>query len=145
MFHWPVNLTPRTWQKHFLHAYHQVNKKNFVLDVVPAAGKTAGGLAVAHDLFNAERIRRMIVISHTDQIRSQWVAEAARWGIHLGTTLVPSTSAWGALHGLSRFCCRRMVRWSSQNAEGATRSETRLWRVCKYRGIKSLERGWAKR
>lgn len=94
---WPDTVVLRDWQVSAVATYHAHDTKNFVADVCPGAGKTVFSLRVAHDLLLKETIRRIVIVVHTDHLRSQWVKEAKKVGIRL---LPELPAKWGREHGV---------------------------------------------
>lgn len=95
--HWPDDVVLRDWQRRAVDIYHAEDKKNFVADVCPGAGKTVYSLRVAFDLLTATRIRRVVVVVHTDHLRDHWIAQALRFGLRL---LPDLPFKWGTEHGM---------------------------------------------
>lgn len=93
----PGDVMLREWQRRAVAAFHAEDKKNFVADVVPGGGKTVFSLRVAFDLLTASRIRRVIVVVHTDHLRNHWIEQAKRFGIYL---LAEMPLKWGNEHGM---------------------------------------------
>lgn len=76
----------RAWQQEALDAYAAAAPQDWLVTATPGAGKTTFALTAAHRLFDAGRIRRIIVITPTDHLRSQWVEAAHAAGFDLRPT-----------------------------------------------------------
>jgi len=61
-----------------MRAYLDAKPRDWLVTATPGAGKTTYALATARLLWNAGVIRRIIVVTPTDHLRTQWRAEAAR-------------------------------------------------------------------
>lgn len=77
----------RTWQRAALAAYHDADRRDFLVTATPGAGKTTFALAVARLLLAGRQIDRVVVVCPTDHLRTQWADAAARVGIQLDPTL----------------------------------------------------------
>jgi superfamily II DNA or RNA helicase len=77
----------RTWQRAALAAYHEADRRDFLVTATPGAGKTTFALAVAQLLLAARQIDRVVVVCPTDHLRTQWADAAARVDIQLDPTL----------------------------------------------------------
>jgi superfamily II DNA or RNA helicase len=77
----------RTWQRAALAAYHEADRRDFLVTATPGAGKTTFALAVAQTLLAGRRIDRVVVVCPTDHLRTLWADAAARLGIQLDPTL----------------------------------------------------------
>lgn len=115
MIKWPDEMVLRDWQKRAVADYQAKNKRNYTADVVPGGGKTIYSLRIGYDGLMQGRIRRIVVVVHTDHLRNQWVAQAAQFGM----VLLPEVpQQWGPEHGIvityqqlsgSRTAIRRLV------------------------------------
>ena len=81
------SLPLRTWQRAALAAYHDADRRDFLVTATPGAGKTTFALAVAQLLLAGRQIDRVVVVCPTDHLRTQWADAAARVGIQLDPTL----------------------------------------------------------
>lgn len=74
---------PREWQDEAMDFVRQHSKPDFLAACCPAAGKTVFGLRAAHfKLFGGE-CDFIIIVVHSDEIRTQWIKEAPLHGINL--------------------------------------------------------------
>jgi len=73
----------RAWQAGALAAYTAASPRDFLISATPGAGKTAVGLRVAADLLAAREIARVVVITPTDHLRTQWADAASVQGLSL--------------------------------------------------------------
>lgn len=77
----------RQWQQAALDQYRIDGfPHDWLVSATPGAGKTTYGFAAAEALWRAGLIRRVIVVTPTDHLRSQWVEAAARAGFDLRPT-----------------------------------------------------------
>lgn len=75
---------PRKWQKTFFAKWSGRNNASpFLLVAVPGSGKTMAALEVARRWMLAGSDRRLMIVVPTDNLRTQWQEEAARFGIDL--------------------------------------------------------------
>lgn len=75
---------PRKWQKEFFLQWEaRKNAASFLLVAVPGSGKTMATLEIARRWMLAGSDRRLMVVVPTDNLRTQWQEEAARFGIDL--------------------------------------------------------------
>ena len=75
---------PREWQEMFFEQWRKrKNASAFLLVAVPGSGKTMAALEVARRWMLAGSDRRLMVVVPTDNLRTQWQEEAARFGIDL--------------------------------------------------------------
>lgn len=77
---------PREWQLMFLQQWFDRKDGNpFMLMAVPGSGKTMAAIDAARRWMDQGADRRLIVVVPTDNLRSQWQAEARKFGIELQT------------------------------------------------------------
>lgn len=76
----------RQWQHEALSTYRDQLPTDWLVTATPGAGKTAYALATARLLFDANAVRRIIVVVPTDHLRSQWITAAAQTGVDLRGT-----------------------------------------------------------
>jgi superfamily II DNA or RNA helicase len=62
----------RKWQKRFVDKYELSNKKDFMLGVIPAGGKTLAASFVAASKLLANPSRKIIVVSSTRIVKRNW-------------------------------------------------------------------------
>jgi superfamily II DNA or RNA helicase len=77
----------RAWQQSALQKFASHQAKDFLVAATPGAGKTRFALSAAKDLLDAGSIDRVIVVSPTEHLKTQW-AEAAH--THFGIELNPA-------------------------------------------------------
>lgn len=75
--------TLRGWQLNAIDKYNQHTERDFLASATPGAGKTMFALALARQLIDAGRVRRVAVVVPTDALRQQWADAAGRAGIAL--------------------------------------------------------------
>jgi superfamily II DNA or RNA helicase len=64
-------------------SYFAVDRRDFLAVATPGAGKTTFALQVAGRLLRGRRIDRVVVVTPTDHLKTQWAAAAGRSGIPL--------------------------------------------------------------
>jgi superfamily II DNA or RNA helicase len=72
---------------------------DFLAVATPGAGKTTFALVAAR-LLLAQRPRRVIVVTPTAHLKSQWTAAAARLDLHLDPDWSPAESTSADMHGI---------------------------------------------
>lgn len=86
---WPDNPPLRTWQIRFLERWTLLcdpnagGQKNFLMAVVPAAGKTTASLKAAHEGLRKSWFGRIVVVVPSRNLVGQWIEDAAQKGIAL--------------------------------------------------------------
>ncbi len=90
------NIQRRRWQVEATGLYHRRGAKNFVVDVVPGGGKTIFALGIQNDLLEDKVVKKSLIVTHTDHLRNQWIAQAARVGLRL---IPHRAQKWGDEHG----------------------------------------------
>jgi superfamily II DNA or RNA helicase len=78
---WSIPL--REWQQEAHNVYVKSDGSDVLCVATPGAGKTIFGLYVAWSLYTSGVIERVVVVTPTDHLRTQWVQAAARIGIDL--------------------------------------------------------------
>ena len=78
---------PRKWQKDFKQVWDRMDQdKPFLCTVIPGGGKTMAALWVSHKWLRERPGRKLIIVVPSDNLKTQWQEEAARWfGIELKT------------------------------------------------------------
>lgn len=76
----------RRWQQGALDQYRQGWPRDFLVTATPGSGKTTFGLAAARELFDTGRVRRLVVVTPTDHLRTQWVRAGKAAGFDLRAT-----------------------------------------------------------
>jgi superfamily II DNA or RNA helicase len=73
----------RAWQSEAIDRYFAAGRRDFLAVATPGAGKTTFALQVAGRLLRSHRIDRIVVVTPTDHLKTQWAQAAARAGIPL--------------------------------------------------------------
>jgi len=68
-------------------AYLSAEREDFLVAATPGAGKTTSALAIAAELRRARRLDRVIVVTPTDHLRTQWAQAAGRFALRLDPDL----------------------------------------------------------
>jgi len=89
----------RLWQKQAITTYFQQPRRDYTVTATPGAGKTTFALTVAKKLFDEHVVNRIIVVTPTDHLRSQWSAAANVFGIILDARLSNSKKVRPGTHG----------------------------------------------
>lgn len=80
----PAGLELRKWQRQAFHTYVALNKRDFLLNATPGAGKTVFGLYVAMQSLITGECRKIQIVVPSDSLRTQWANEAHKiFGIQL--------------------------------------------------------------
>ena len=80
-----LNLKPHEWQRHAIDCYLSQVPKNFLACVCPGAGKTVFAAFVTHALLRLAFVRQVVVVVHSDHLRSQWIEEFGKLHLILDT------------------------------------------------------------
>lgn len=86
---WPNDPPLRNWQKRFLETWKLLcdpgagGQQDFLLAVVPAAGKTTGSLKAAHEGLRLGWFDRVVVVVPSVNLVKQWIRSAGEKGINL--------------------------------------------------------------
>ncbi len=82
---WGVVSLPalRSWQRAAMESYLEARPRDWLVTATPGAGKTTYALATARQLWDSGVIRRIVVVTPTDHLRSQWRGAAVRAGFRL--------------------------------------------------------------
>ena len=80
---WGTAPALRAWQAQAVDRYFDVDRRDFLAVATPGAGKTTFALRVAGRLLSARRIDRVVVVTPTDHLKTQWASAAGRAGIPL--------------------------------------------------------------
>ncbi|CAN5336395.1 DEAD/DEAH box helicase [soil metagenome] len=83
----------RAWQREALELYLLHQPRDFLTVATPGAGKTTFALTVAADLLHRGVVQRIVVVTPTDHLKTQWAQAAGRLGINLD----PLVAGRGAL------------------------------------------------
>ncbi|MGH3425145.1 MAG: DEAD/DEAH box helicase, partial [Nocardioidaceae bacterium] len=71
------------WQAEALQIYRDDAPRDFLAVATPGAGKTTFALRVASDLLERRVVERVVVVTPTDHLKTQWAEAGARVGIPL--------------------------------------------------------------
>ncbi len=77
----------RAWQREAFDQYARTQPADFLTVATPGAGKTTFALTIAADLLHRRIIERVVVVTPTEHLKSQWAQAAARSGIALEPAL----------------------------------------------------------
>jgi superfamily II DNA or RNA helicase len=80
---WGTAPALRAWQSDAIERYFARSPRDFLAVATPGAGKTTFALQVAGRLLQERRIDRIVVVTPTDHLKTQWAEAAARAGIPL--------------------------------------------------------------
>ncbi len=83
----------RVWQRDALELYQRTQPRDFLTVATPGAGKTTFALTIAADLMSRGIIERVVIVTPTDHLKTQWALAASGIGI----TIDPSMSGQGRL------------------------------------------------
>jgi len=86
----------RGWQARALRDYHDVSPTDFLVAATPGAGKTRFGLRLAADLLARRVVARVVVVTPTDHLRTQWADAAAAAGVPLDPAATNAVGPIGA-------------------------------------------------
>lgn len=79
------NFVPRAWQDRFLDSWERRQLPDFMLIAIPGSGKTMAALEASRRWIKSASNRRLIVVVPSDNLRTQWQAEALNFGMELQT------------------------------------------------------------
>ena len=91
----------RAWQRAAFDLYARTSPRDFLAVATPGAGKTTFALTIAADLLERGVIERIVVVTPTDHLKTQWALAASG----LGITLDPGLAGSGALGADFRGFC----------------------------------------
>ncbi len=83
----------RVWQRDALELYQRTQPRDFLTVATPGAGKTTFALTIAADLMSRGIVERVVIVTPTDHLKTQWALAASGIGI----TLDPSLAGQGRL------------------------------------------------
>ena len=83
----------RVWQREAFELYQRAQPRDFLTVATPGAGKTTFALTIAADLLARGVIERVVIVTPTDHLKTQWALAASGIGI----TLDPSLAGHGVL------------------------------------------------
>ena len=85
----------RTWQREAFDLYQRTQPRDFLTVATPGAGKTTFALTIAADLVSRGVIDRIVVVTPTDHLKTQWALAAAG----IGLPIDPAMAVQGRLAG----------------------------------------------
>ncbi len=80
----------RAWQREAFDLYRRTAPRDFLAVATPGAGKTTFALTIAADLIERGIVERVVVVTPTDHLKTQWALAAAGLGISLDPALAGS-------------------------------------------------------
>ncbi|VXC23639.1 DEAD/DEAH box helicase [Aeromicrobium sp. 9AM] len=83
----------RVWQREAFELYQRAQPRDFLTVATPGAGKTTFALTIAADLLARGVVERVVIVTPTDHLKTQWALAASGIGI----TLDPSLAGQGVL------------------------------------------------
>lgn len=83
----------RAWQREAFDLYQRTQPRDFLTVATPGAGKTTFALTIAADLMSRGVIDRIVVVTPTDHLKTQWALAAAG----IGLPIDPALSVQGRL------------------------------------------------
>ncbi len=83
----------RVWQRDALELYQRTQPRDFLTVATPGAGKTTFALTIAADLMSRGIVDRVVIVTPTDHLKTQWALAASGIGI----TIDPSLTSQGRL------------------------------------------------
>ncbi len=78
---WGTAPSLRAWQSAALAQYFAASPRDFLAVATPGAGKTTFALTVAAELLSRRVVHRVIVVTPTEHLKTQWAEAASRAGI----------------------------------------------------------------
>ncbi|MCW2789289.1 MAG: hypothetical protein JWP56_1592, partial [Aeromicrobium sp.] len=83
----------RVWQREAFELYSRTQPRDFLTVATPGAGKTTFALTIAADLMARGIIERVVIVTPTDHLKTQWALAASGIGI----TIDPAMAGQGVL------------------------------------------------
>lgn len=77
----------RAWQREAFERYQRTQPRDFLTVATPGSGKTTFALTIAADLLHRRIVQRIVVVTPTEHLKTQWEHAAARMGISLDPTM----------------------------------------------------------
>lgn len=71
----------RAWQRVAFDRYQHAQPRDFLTVATPGAGKTTFALTIAADLLHRGVVQRIVVVTPTEHLKTQWAHAAERMGI----------------------------------------------------------------
>ena len=95
-----TTVTLRTWQHEALKAFRDHPHPDFLAVACPGAGKTTFALTALRHWLDGHR-RPVVVVAPTRHLKTQWAANAERFGVHLEPNWDPAIGTIAAdMHGV---------------------------------------------
>ena len=85
----------RVWQREAFDLYQRTQPRDFLTVATPGAGKTTFALTIAADLMARGVIDRLVVVTPTDHLKTQWALAAQG----IGLPIDPALAVQGRLAG----------------------------------------------
>jgi superfamily II DNA or RNA helicase len=73
----------RAWQRDAFDLYARTQPRDFLTVATPGAGKTTFALTIAADLLHRGVVERLVVVTPTEHLKTQWALAASGLGIRL--------------------------------------------------------------
>ena len=70
----------RVWQREAFDLYQRAQPRDFLTVATPGAGKTTFALTIAADLISRGIVERIVIVTPTDHLKTQWALAAAGIG-----------------------------------------------------------------
>jgi superfamily II DNA or RNA helicase len=83
---WGTAAPLRAWQTEAARRYFEQRSRDFLAVATPGAGKTTFALTVAAQLLEQRTVERLVVVTPTEHLKTQWAAAAAKAGIPIDST-----------------------------------------------------------
>ncbi|MCW2771163.1 MAG: hypothetical protein JWR27_2596 [Aeromicrobium sp.] len=80
----------RVWQREAFELYSRTQPRDFLTVATPGAGKTTFALTIAADLMARGVVERVMIVTPTDHLKTQWALAASGIGITIDPTLAGS-------------------------------------------------------
>jgi superfamily II DNA or RNA helicase len=77
----------RVWQREAFELYQRTQPSDFLTVATPGAGKTTFALTIAADLLARGVVERVVIVTPTDHLKTQWALAASGIGIMLDPAL----------------------------------------------------------
>src|SRR5689334_18949395 len=90
----------RPWQKAALERLNAAGAGDFLAVATPGAGKTTFALTAARQALAGGWLRRVIVVTPTAHLKTQWSQAAARFDLDLDPAWTPKAGLAPDVHGL---------------------------------------------
>jgi superfamily II DNA or RNA helicase len=83
----------RVWQREAFELYRRAQPRDFLTVATPGAGKTTFALTIAADLMSRGIVERIVIVTPTDHLKTQWALAASG----IGLMIDPSLAGQGVL------------------------------------------------